>query len=106
MKKITLLLILCLLSLITNAQDQPLPATVVNLLPKGYEVLKRTSGDLNLDTYPDMIVVLNKANEKETSDVALHPKKRPLLIFIGGPGHTYRLAARSDEAVTAWIVAA
>ena len=99
MKKIIIPFLLYLLPSLTYAQDHPLPMSVSKLLPKGYEVLNSTGGDLNLDAYPDLIVVLNKANEKETSDVALHPEKRPLLIFLGGPGHTYSLVGRSDNAV-------
>lgn len=83
----------------TNAQDPNLPPAAAKSLPKGYEVLNSTTGNLNLDRYPDLIVVLHKAREAETSDVVSHPEKRPLLIFTGGPGNTYQLVARSDNAV-------
>jgi hypothetical protein len=83
-----------------RAQEQPtVPDAVMKAIPKGYELLNSASGDLNLDPYPDLLLVLRQANEAETSDAALHPGKRPLLIFTGGPGHTYRLAARNDNAV-------
>jgi hypothetical protein len=94
---LTLLIIVIAAS--AMAQNQPLPAAVSSYVPKGYDVLNRTTGDLNLDQYPDLILVLNKPNEAETSDVVSHPEKRPLLIFIGGPDHSYTFAGRSDNAV-------
>jgi hypothetical protein len=76
-----------------------LPPAVASAVPKGYTTLYVVSGDLNLDQYADMIVVLNKEGEDTTSDVVDHPEKRPLLIFTGGANNTYTLAARNDNAV-------
>jgi len=93
------LIALSIISQVNNTLAQPIPTAVSNLLPKGYEVLNSAVGDLNLDAYPDLIIVLNKANEAKTSEVSSHPEKRPLLIFTGGPGHSYRLEGRNDKAV-------
>jgi hypothetical protein len=76
-----------------------LPAAIRRALPAGYVVLAAERGDLNRDAFPDWVVVLNKPNEKQTSDVIEHPTKRPLLLFVGGAGGTYTSASRSDNAV-------
>ncbi|GAA3944208.1 hypothetical protein GCM10022209_44830 [Chitinophaga oryziterrae] len=36
-------------------------------IPENYTILDTISGDLNLDQYPDMIIVLKKMNEAEIS---------------------------------------
>ena len=76
-----------------------LPAAIRRALPAGYAVLAAEPGDLNRDALPDWLVVLNKPDEQQTSDVVARPTKRPLLLFVGGAGGTYTLAARSDNAV-------
>lgn len=76
-----------------------LPAAVRRSLPAGFQVLDAAQGDLNRDARPDWLVVLHRPDEQQTSDVVEHPTKRPLLLFVGGPGGTYTLAARSDNAV-------
>ena len=76
-----------------------LPAAIRRALPVGYVVLDAARGALNRDATPDWLVVLNKPDEAKTSDVVDHPTKRPLLVFVGGAGGTYTLAARSDNAV-------
>jgi hypothetical protein len=76
-----------------------LPAAIRRALPAGYAVLAAKLGDLNRDAVPDWLVVLHKPNEQKTSDVVNHPTKRPLLLFVGGAGGTYTLAARTDNAV-------
>jgi hypothetical protein len=76
-----------------------LPAAVRRLLPAGYAVLAAEPGDLNRDALPDYLVVLHRPDEQKTSDVVAHPTKRPLLLFVGGVGGIYTLAARTDNAV-------
>ncbi|OON70894.1 hypothetical protein [Hymenobacter sp. CRA2] len=76
-----------------------LPAAIQRALPAGYQVLDAEQGDLNRDALPDWAVVLHRADEEKTSDVVNHPTKRPLLLFVGGPGGINTLAARSDNAV-------
>lgn len=76
-----------------------LPAAIRRALPAGYQVLEAEQGDLNRDALPDWLVALHRPDEKQTSDVVEHPTKRPLLLFVGGAGGTYKLAARSDNAV-------
>lgn len=76
-----------------------LPVAIRRVLPGGYAVLGMAKGDLNHDALPDWLVVLHRPDEQKTSDVIDHPTKRPLLVFVGGAGGTYALAARSDNAV-------
>ena len=96
--------LLSLLALTSPAQAPrepvpPVPVAIRRALPAGYAVLAATQGDLNRDALPDWLVVLHRPNEAKTSDVIDHPTKRPLLVFVGGAGGTYTLAARSDNAV-------
>jgi len=65
----------------------------------GYSILDTVSGDLNLDQYMDMIMVLKKDGEDSTSSVIDHPERRPLFILIGQADKTYKLAARNDNTV-------
>lgn len=76
-----------------------LPAELKEFIPAGYSFLSGEKGNLNLDKRADIVVVLKKDNEKETSDVIDHPEKRPLLIFLGQSDGSYKLAARNDNTV-------
>lgn len=82
-----------------QTDEVPVPAALKKFVPKGYVALDITKGDLNLDTYPDVIMVLKKVNEEQTSSDTDHPEKRPLLILIGQPDKSYKLAARSENTV-------
>ena len=75
------------------------PAGLKAFIPKGYEALNVTKGDLNRDAYTDAVMVLYKLGEEESSDVINHPEKRPLLVFLGQADKSYKLAARSNNAV-------
>ncbi|MCZ4224824.1 hypothetical protein [Pedobacter rhodius] len=105
MKPINLLLslLLTVLGLQSVAQTPKLsvdvPANLKNFIPKDYDVLDLTRGDLNRDAYPDAIMVLYKKGEEKTSDVISHPEKRPLLLLIGQADKTYKLATQNDNAV-------
>jgi len=94
-----LLLSLASLAQVPREAVPPVPAAIRRALPAGYAVLAATQGDLNRDAIPDWLVVLNRPDEAKTSDVVDHPTKRPLLVFVGGAGGTFTLAARSDNAV-------
>ena len=82
-----------------NEDIKNLPPNLSVFVPEGYTALDTTSGDLNLDQYSDMVLVLKKNEESTTSDVSEHPEKRPLLILIGQADNTYKLAAKSSTAV-------
>jgi len=74
-------------------------SSIAQFIPENYTILDTVSGNLNLDQYTDMIVVLKKNGEDTTSNVVDHPEKRPLLILLGQTDNTYKLAARNDNAV-------
>lgn len=78
---------------------EKLPAELKEFVPPGYSFLGGEKGNLNLDKYSDIVLVLKKENEKETSDVVDHPEKRPLLILLGQSDKTYKLASRNDNTV-------
>lgn len=83
-----------------NSNDiDNLPPSLAQFIPVNYNALDTTSGDLNLDQYSDLIMVLRKNGEDTTSDVVEHPEKRPLLILLGQADNTYKLVARNDNAV-------
>jgi hypothetical protein len=82
-----------------NADSKKQPAALNTFIPKGYTELYTAYGDLNLDQYPDAVLVLKKDGEDTTSDVVEHPEKRPLLILIGQADKSYKLTARNDNAV-------
>jgi hypothetical protein len=82
-----------------NQDIKNLPPHLAEFIPDGYTALDTTSGDLNLDRYSDMIMVLKKNGEDTSSDVIEHPEKRALLILSGQADNSYKLAARNDNAV-------
>ena len=71
----------------------------LKFIPEGYSLLDTATGDLNLDSYPDMLLALKKDGEEQTSDVTEHPEKRPLMILLGQPEGTFRLAAKNDNSI-------
>lgn len=79
-----------------SAQIGDLPEAYV---PQGYAILDSVSGNLNLDSIDDLILVLKKENEEESFDVSDSTEKRPLLILVGLEDGKYRLAAKSNNTV-------
>lgn len=71
-----------------------LPANIVNLVPKGFEVLSYASGQLTEDNRRDYLVVIHRP-----VDTMRQPSIRPLLIFTQNVDGTFRLAARNDTVV-------
>jgi hypothetical protein len=59
-----------------------------------FSVLDSAIGDLNLDSYPDKLLILKSNEEGIATDVP-----RPLLILAGQPDNTYQLIARNDSVV-------
>jgi len=63
-------------------------------VPKGFQILDSITGDLNLDAFPDMLLIL-KINGEDTMYDAL----RPLLILSGQANNSFKLEARNDSVV-------
>ena len=81
--------------------NNPSPGSKISkYIPTGYTILYHSEGDLNLDKYPDMVVVLKQDNEdSDTANSFETPTKRILLLFTGDSSGQYHLAARNDSAV-------
>jgi hypothetical protein len=74
-----------------------LPQKISNFIPTGYALIDTAMGDLNLDKYGDMILVLKTIGEDTAMDATEY--KRPLLLLLGHADKTFTLAARSDNVV-------
>ncbi|MDF2192867.1 hypothetical protein [Paraflavitalea sp. CAU 1676] len=73
---------------------------ILSFVPAGYSVIDTCSGDLNLDQYGDMLVVLKENDEAtKAKDVEGETIKRPMLVLLGQPDGTYNQVARNDNAV-------
>jgi len=69
------------------------PINIEKFVPKGYEVLNLTMGNLNLDEYEDAILILKHKNE-ESDDY-----KRPLYILVGDSRGEFRVVAENNGSV-------
>ncbi|HZH36685.1 MAG TPA: hypothetical protein VEX65_05385 [Flavisolibacter sp.] len=67
--------------------------SIQNFIPAGYILLDSASGDLNRDSYRDLVLVLKKNGEEDSVDVP-----RPLLL-LQGSATGYSLAGRNDNVV-------
>ncbi len=63
-------------------------------IPAGFSILDSLSGNLNLDNYPDMILILKINGEDSLFEI-----NRPLLILTGQENKTYKLETRNDSVV-------
>jgi hypothetical protein len=85
------------------AKQQPtgdtiiLPQKISKFIPKGFTLIDTAMGDLNLDKYGDIILVLKTIGEDTALDATEY--KRPLLLLLGNADHTFTLAARNDDVV-------
>lgn len=74
-----------------------LPEKILKFIPKGYALIDTAMGDLNLDNFQDIILVLKTIGEDTALDATEY--KRPLLLLLGGADKTFTLAARNDNVV-------
>lgn len=81
------------------ASQAPASMSPASFIPEPYVLLDSATGDLNLDAYPDQILVLRHLEEAELSLAADTPVLRPLLILLGQADGGYLLAARNDRYV-------
>ena len=83
-----------------NDSVDSIPESLKTFVPAGYSAINLSSGDANLDGLTDKILVLRKNTEATTSNYAAgKPDKRPLLLLLGQPDHTYQLAIQNNNAV-------
>jgi len=74
-----------------------LPPGLATFLPKGYEALDTSGGDINRDSLRDMILIC-RTKDRDSLDIET-PGPRPLLILTGQPDGSFKLAARNDNVV-------
>lgn len=72
-----------------------LPQNLSRLIPNGYTVIDTVMGNLNLDKYTDIILVL-KAIGEDTAEYTWD-YKRPIILVISDSNKTYSLAVRNDN---------
>jgi hypothetical protein len=90
--KLLIISILYLFPFVNFAQTDSL---ALSFIPEGYVLMDTLSGDLNLDKYPDKLLIVRKIEEDTIYEIV----DRPLLILLGQAEGMYRLAARCDKAV-------
>jgi len=74
-----------------------LPQKISKFIPTGYALIDTAMGDLNLDKYRDIILVLKTIGEDTAMDATEY--KRPLLLLLGHADKTFTIAARNDNVV-------
>lgn len=102
MKRLALLFLLSGSLNFLQAQDFLPTGTTEEILkqqPGDFIVLDTTFGDLNRDTFPDLVMVWRQAKEPNLSELSDDPVLRPLLLYTGQPDGTLKLAARNDRVV-------
>lgn len=108
MKLIVVFLFVIVFSINSFASPMPsdeldienLPQAITGFIPSGYVPLKAVTGDVNLDRFKDVILVVKKADEEDLdSGEAMDGPKRPLLILIGQAGGIYKLATKNMNTV-------
>jgi hypothetical protein len=83
-----------------NEAVDDLNENLKSFVPKDYSAISIASGNLNLDEFKDVILVLRKNTEETTSNMdGDKPDKRPLLILLGQKEASYKLAYKNENAV-------
>lgn len=75
-----------------------IPKVMAVHIPKGYEVLDTTYGNLNSDSIQDVIIAL-KSPREDTSANPEYPVRRPLLILLGTRTGSYTFGFRNDKVI-------
>jgi hypothetical protein len=79
------------------------PPNLSHFLPEGYSILDTARGDLNLDSIPDMLLLLHKTTltreDSIAEDSATESLVRPLVILIGNKDGTFTYRVENDYAV-------
>ena len=71
---------------------------IVQYIPDSMTVLDTAFGDLNLDNFKDLIIVLKTKNEEIREDLMDNPN-RPLLIFVAIANNQFKFLSRNDNIV-------
>jgi hypothetical protein len=77
-----------------SQQTEKTPAEINAFIPKGFEVLNLSKGDINNDKLTDYILVCK--NKKEADDGGL---PRPMLLILQDGNEKYSVAKRNDKII-------
>lgn len=94
---------LVLLLAATTANAESLPKDILTQLPKGYEVMSFSAGELNDDKFTDYLVVTQIQNEEAIFRKSGEGLPRPLYIFIQNPNKTFSMTKKNSEVVFAMV---
>ncbi len=67
-------------------------------IPEGYVILDSASGDITLDVYPDMVIILKDLREDSAANIESE-FVRPLCVYFGQPDGSYFLATVNNHVV-------
>ncbi len=95
---VSMLLTHVLLTWLTFAPQDSLPAAVQPFVPAGTRVLALDSADLNGDGLRDYVLILEKEKALPT-DAEIEIGQRPLLVLVQQLGGSLTVAARNDRVV-------
>lgn len=68
-------------------------------IPATYEMLDSISGDLNRDSYKDLLIIFKNADEEDLSETSDEPIDRPLLIYLRDSLNNYHLITQNNKVV-------
>jgi hypothetical protein len=66
-------------------------------VPEGYTILSATAGNLNLDKFEDMLLIIERKEEMIGEE--FQEEDRVLIILLGQKGGKYKFAAQNDKVV-------
>jgi hypothetical protein len=72
---------------------------LLSLIPPGYELHDTLTGNLNLDSITDMLIIAKKHNEKELAEKTDSTVKRLLLVAIGSHDGTFITKHQSENII-------
>jgi hypothetical protein len=94
MKTKLLLIFLCFSKIAFSQKIDKVPAEINAFIPKGFEVLELTTGDINLDKLPDYVLVCK--NKKEAEDGGL---PRPIMLILQDANKKFKVAKKSEQLI-------
>lgn len=72
---------------------------LLSLIPPGYELHDSLTGDLNLDSITDILIVAKKTDEKELSEKTDSTVKRILIVATGNNDGTFLTKRQSENII-------
>jgi hypothetical protein len=101
MNKLLFLLLVYLVNSVGFGQKinkAKLELAIQQAIPKDFALLDSATGNLNLDKYPDLIIILKERRE-DTIRNWQDTIKRPLLIFIGDSTGNFNFLSKNSNTV-------